>query len=242
MKKFFILVTIATLISGSASSQDFDLKIGNSLRHIPYFYIGVNNLCHDRIPNPAKSLPQRGGKGLEFGFTFLEYGYQINDFLDLSTSPYLSRSRYWLANANYLALSKDIMNNRRLIITNSDWDGQEVKQGYLRYWSVRIPVNIEIHSANSRGPWLVLGPELEYRFGEASIVKTEGSKKRKRVTNDLNTNPLSLNAVLKFGIDDFGIIARYSFNSLFNEDNPVDVAPFMIGLAFDFSAEFHYSR
>ena len=50
----------------------------------------------------------------------------------------------------------------------------------------------------------------------------------------INVNPLGVNAVARIGINDFGIIARYSFTSLFLNDDPVQTYPFMIGLSTTF--------
>ena len=198
--------------------------------HTPGFYIGINNLCGDQPPGPLEELPQRAGKGFEFGFALSRLGYHMTPNLSLNTAVYISRSRYWFSEARYLDWTDTGNRSRTLQLTDARFKEMNVTQGYMRYWSLRIPFCFELKSANYNGPYLAVGPEIEYRFGEASKVKTEGSKKKKTVTNDLNLNPLSLNLVARIGISDFGIIARYSFSELFKNDNPAKTAPFMIGV------------
>ena len=57
---------------------------------------------------------------------------------------------------------------------------------------------------------------------------------RLTVVKGINVNPLGLNAVARIGINDFGITARYSFTSLFLDDDPVQTYPFMIGISTSF--------
>ena len=198
--------------------------------HTPGFYIGINNLCGDQPPRPLEELPQRAGKGFEFGFALGRLGYHLTPNISLNTAVYISRSRYWFSEARYLDWTDSGNRSRTLQLTDARFNEMNVTQGYMRYWSLRIPFCLELKSANYNGPYLAVGPEIEYRFGEVSKVKTEGSKKKKTVTNDLNLNPLSLNVVARIGISDIGIIARYSLSELFKNDNPVKTAPFMIGI------------
>ena len=65
-------------------------------------------------------------------------------------------------------------------------------------------------------------------------VEYIGEKKGEIIAKGINVNPLGLNAVARVGINDFGIIARYSFTSLFQKDDPVQTYPFMIGLSTTF--------
>ena len=87
---------------------------------------------------------------------------------------------------------------------------------------------------SSRGPFIAVGPEIEYRFADVSKVDFENQKKGEKIIRGINVNPLGLNAVARVGINDFGIIARYSFTSLFLKDDPVQTYPFMIGLSTTF--------
>ena len=201
--------------------------------HTPGLYFGVNLLGTDCPPALTEDLPQKPGKGFELGIALGQWGYHMTKNLGINTAFYVTRSRYWFDNSNYLGY-QTVNGNKTLVLTNDDIDRDEVKQGYLRYWSLRVPICFEISSASSRGPFMAVGPELEYRFADVSIVDLYGKKKPEKYVRGVNVNPLGLNAVARVGINDFGIIARYSFTSLFLKDQPVQTYPFMIGISTSF--------
>ena len=202
--------------------------------HTPDFYFGVNLLCTDQPPTLTSELPQKAGKGFELGFAVGQWGYHMTKNVAVNTAFYVTRSRYWFDNSQYLDYIKNGDGSQTLGLTDADFEGSAVKQGYLRYWSLRVPVCLEISSASSRGPFIAVGPELEYRFADVSRVDFKGKGKKDTVANGVNINPLGLNAVARIGINDFGIIARYSFTSLFMDDEPAKTYPFMIGISTSF--------
>ena len=202
--------------------------------HTPDFYIGVNMLCTNQPPTITPGLPQKAGKGAEIGIALGQWGYHMTKNVGVNTAFYLTRSRYWFGENKYLNYNLNPDGTKTLGLTNDDINGKEVKQGYLRYWSLRIPFCLEISSASRRGPFIAAGPELEFRFADVSKVDFYGEKKGEKICKGVNVNPLGLNAVARMGIGDFGIIARYSVTSLFLEDSPVQTYPFMLG----FSASF----
>ena len=202
--------------------------------HTPDFYFGVNLLCTEQPPTQTPGLPQRPGKGFEFGFAVGQWGYHMTKNIGVNTAFYITRSRYWLDNGQYLDYNRNLGSTNTIVLSGSSIDGRDVRQGYLRYWSLRVPLCLEISSASSRGPFIAIGPELEYRFADVSKVEYIGEKKGEIIAKGINVNPLGLNAVARVGINDFGIIARYSFTSLFQKDDPVQTYPFMIGLSTTF--------
>ena len=196
--------------------------------HTPDFYFGINLLCTDQPPTLAPGLPQKPGKGFEFGISLGQWGYHMTKNIGINTAFYLARSRYWIDGQQYLNYD----NTGNLALTNAQYGNHDVKQGYLRYWSFKVPFCLEISSSSSRGPFLAFGPELEYRFADVSKVDFYGGHSDK--IKGVNVNPLGLNAVARLGINDFGIIARYSFTSLFLNDSPVEAYPFMIAISTSF--------
>ena len=202
--------------------------------HTPGFYFGVNLLCTEQPPTQTPGLPQRPGKGFEFGFAVGQWGYHMTKNIGVNTAFYITRSRYWLDNGQYLDYNRNLNSTNTIVLSGSSIDGRDVRQGYLRYWSLRVPLCLEISSASSRGPFIAIGPELEYRFADVSKVEYIGEKKGEIIAKGINVNPLGLNAVARVGINDFGIIARYSFTSLCQKDDPVQTYPFMIGLSTTF--------
>lgn len=201
--------------------------------HAPEFYMGINLLCDNQSLALTSGMPQKAGKGFEFGFSLGQWGYYLTKNINLNTSVYLSRSRYWIGNGQYLNYTTDATGVTALRLTSDPVGGKEVKQGYIRYWSLRIPLCLEICSSSKKGPFVAVGPELEYRFGDVSKVKYVGGGKEKLVKG-IDVNPLALNAVARVGINDFGIQARYSFTSLFSQNSPVETYPFSIAISTSF--------
>jgi hypothetical protein len=202
--------------------------------HTPDFYFGANLLSTDLPPTLVEGLPQRPGKGFELGFAVGQWGYHMTKNIGINTALYLTRSRYWIDNGQYLAYDRNLNAPKKIILTNDPIDGKDVKQGYLRYWSLRVPLCLEISSASSRGPFIAVGPEVEFRFADISKVDLVNQKKGEKVISGINVNPFGLNAVARVGINDFGLIARYSFTSLFLDDDPVQTYPFMLGFSMSF--------
>ena len=201
--------------------------------HTPDFYLGINMLTTDdpRVLTPG--LPQKVGKGFELGFAVGQRGYHMTRNIGVNTALYITRSRYWIDNSQYLNYTPRIP-NQKVALYSGTFDGSTVKQGYLRYWSLRVPICLELSSASRRGPFIAVGPEIEYRFGDVSKVDVIEDDERITVSKGINVNPLGLNAVARIGINDFGITARYSFTSLFLDDDPVQTYPFMIGISTSF--------
>lgn len=198
--------------------------------HFP-LYIGVNMLCDKNSFSSTPGLPQREGKGLELGVYFAEEECTINfnQTLGFTIACGISRSRYWISDGQYLDWQS--VGGRRVIALMPN--GNNVEQGYLRYWSLRVPICLEFQSRSSNGMFISVGPELEYRFGDVSKVKYEGGGKDK-LTKDLNLNPIGLNMMAQIGANDIGLIFRYSFTELFSESSPVETYPMMLGLSLSF--------
>lgn len=201
--------------------------------HTPSFYLGVNMLTTDDPMVMVPGLPQKQGKGFELGFAVGQWGYHMTRNIGVNTAFYITRSRYWIDNGQFLDYTSNRTGGQKIDLFDT-YDGHQAKQGYLRYWSLRVPICLEISSASRRGPFIAVGPEIEYRFADVSKVDLIGKDDRVTVADGINVNPIGLNAVARIGINDFGITARYSFTSLFLDDDPVKTYPFMIGISTSF--------
>ncbi len=226
-----------TKVKTQNNSLEVSVNSGKSYRyfgpgHTPDFYIGLNSLCTDQPPTLSPELPQNFGKGFELGFALGQWGYHMTKNVGINTAVYLTRSRYWFEDGKYLAPSR-LSGKRTIALYDGVFDGDDVKRGYLRYWSLRVPLCLEISSASRRGPFIAFGPEIEYRFADVSKIEFEGNRDKEKIKG-VNVNPLGLNAVARVGIDHFGIIARYSFTSLFTNDIPAQTYPFMVGISSSF--------
>ena len=201
--------------------------------HTPDFYLGINMLTTDDPRVITPELPQKVGKGFELGFAVGQWGYHMTKNIGINTALYITRSRYWIDGGQYLNYTARNL-DKKIDLYSGTFESNTVKQGYLRYWSLRVPLCLELSSASRRGPFIAVGPEIEYRFGDVSKVDVTEDDERMTVTKGINVNPLGLNAVARIGINDFGITARYSFTSLFLDDDPVQTYPFMIGISTSF--------
>ena len=198
--------------------------------HFPFFYMGMNTLNNYRSFQSTAGIPQREGKGKDIGFYLDSRGTGINSRgnVGLTIAFGITRSRYWIDERSYFDW---IPTPGGLEMTLIGPDNS-VSQSYLRYWSLRVPVCIEIQSSTRResGFFISLGPELEYRFAGVSKVKyTNGDKKK--VTKNINTNPIGVNLLGRIGSGNFGVYARYSLTELFDNGDPLETYPLMIGMS-----------
>lgn len=230
------VTTVTTHPDGTTTTTTKTNNVNKTYRHYgpghtPDFYFGVNLLCTDRPPVLAPGLPQKPGKGFEFGVSIGQWGYHMTKNVGINTAFYISRSRYWFDENRYLCFNNT---TKSYELTDAQLDNSDVKQGYLRYWSIRVPLCLELSAASHKGPFIAVGPELEYRFGDVSCIEFYEKGKDKEKIKGVGVNPLGLNAVARIGINDFGLMARYSFTSIFLKDSPVEAYPFMVSISTSF--------
>ncbi len=113
-------------------------------------------------------------------------------------------------------------------------DGR-VKKSYLRYWSLRIPVNVLLKwRIGNKAMAFSFGPELEWRFAMKSKVKFEKGGKY-TVSDNIAYNPFGVNALAVFSFRDFVIFGRAGLIDLFNRNNSHEhFVPVNLGIGFSF--------
>lgn len=106
-------------------------------------------------------------------------------------------------------------------------------RSFLRYWSLRLPLTMQLQW-NIDGNWVTIsaGAEIEWRFGVRSFAKYGGSKHT--ISNDLDYNPLGVNALVSLGFDDTVIFARMGLTEMFKSDKLNDIYQFAFGFGFNF--------
>jgi hypothetical protein len=57
---------------------------------------------------------------------------------------------------------------------------------------------------------------------------------KEKIKDDYNLNTFSLDALVKFGFDDFGVFAQYSLTPMFKENKTQTIYPFNFGVSFEF--------
>ena len=108
----------------------------------------------------------------------------------------------------------------------------EVEDSFLRYWSLRLPINIQLQwRLGYKKMAFSVGPEFEWRFAMKSFMEYDGNKYL--VSDDLAYNPFGVNALGVFAFEDFVVFGRVGLTQMFNKrlawDNYV---PVNIGIGF----------
>ena len=112
---------------------------------------------------------------------------------------------------------------------------EDVKESYLRYWSLRLPVSAQLQwRIGNKKMAFSFGPEFEWRFAMKSKVKfNKGGKYT--VSDNLSYNPFAVNALAVFSFRDFVIFGRAGLTQLFNQNNSHEsVVPVNLGVGFSF--------
>lgn len=104
-----------------------------------------------------------------------------------------------------------------------------VDKSFLRYWSLRLPVSLQIQWRLSyKVMALSVGPELEWRFGMRSITNYDGGKHV--VADDIDYNPIGVNVLTTLKFQDFVLLGRFGLTQIFDSD--VKAVPFNVGFGF----------
>lgn len=92
----------------------------------------------------------------------------------------------------------------------------EIEDSYLRYWSLRLPINLQMQwRLGYKKMAFSFGPEFEWRFAMKSFMEYDGNKYL--VSDNLAYNPFGVNALGVFAFEDFVIFGRVGLTRMFNE-------------------------
>ena len=107
------------------------------------------------------------------------------------------------------------------------------KTSKLTAWYITVPAMVEYQKKmGDHFLYLQFGVEGGLRFFSASKVKYEDDKKKRKekIGNKMNMNPISLDAKAVLGYGEIGIYARYGLVPLFRADRGPFVFPVSVGI------------
>lgn len=132
------------------------------------------------------------------GRILLSYGIGLNNYYLKYSNKQIVQ---YINSQGYLASYVDTVNN---------YDKNRLN---VRYFTV--PVMLEYHSKSND---FNVAAGVEYGFNGRTNVVTKGDKDsrefKRREENDIKINPMQLNAVVKVGIDNVALYARYTITDM----------------------------
>ena len=198
----------------------------------PSIYYSYSQLYDDSFMFESSAFSQRPNS-FEWGMYLFdeEICYNKSRTLGLVTALGISNTYNFFNNKTVLATDNGTpyiynFNNGGEIVPEGMSNRTYVDKSYLRYWSLRLPVSLQIQWRLSyKVMALSVGPELEWRFGMRSKVKYDGEKHV--VANDINYNPLGVNILTTLKFQDFVIFGRFGLTKMFG--STLNAVPFNVG-------------
>ncbi len=198
----------------------------------PCIYYSYSQMYDDSFMFESSAFLQRPNS-FEWGLYLFdeEICYNKSRTLGLVTALGISNTYNFFNNKTVLATD-----NGTPYIYNFNDGGEIVPEGmsgrtyvdksFLRYWSLRLPVSVQIQWRLSyKVMALSVGPELEWRFGVRSITNYDGGKHV--VADDINYNPLGVNVLTTLKFQDFVLFGRFGLTQMFGSD--IKAVPFNVG-------------
>ena len=171
-------------------------------------------------------------KSFSFSFNFAEKKVNLlKNYVGLTTGLGVTFNNYSFRN-NYI-LTSDQDTTSAFIDTTLQYSKNKLKSTYFR-----VPLLLEICTSSfDKGAYFSAGVVGGVRLG--SKVKREGedvsnNSFKQKIKSDYNLNTFTLDALIKFGFDDFGIFAQYSLTPMFQNNKTQKIYPFNFGVTLEF--------
>ena len=171
-------------------------------------------------------------KSFSFSFNFAEKKVNLfKNYVGLTTGLGVTFNNYSFRN-NYI-LTSDQDTTSAFIDTTLQYSKNKLKSTYFR-----VPLLLEICTSSfDKGAYFSAGVVGGVRLG--SKVKREGedvsnNSFQQKIKSDYNLNTFTLDALIKFGFDDFGIFAQYSLTPMFQNNKTQKIYPFNFGVTLEF--------
>lgn len=198
----------------------------------PGIYYSYSQLYDDSFMFESSAFSQRPNS-FEWGMYLFdeEICYNKSRTLGLVTSLGISNTYNFFNNKTVFATDNGTpyiynFNDGGEIVPEGMSNRTYVDKSYLRYWSLRLPVSLQIQWRLSyKVMALSVGPELEWRFGMRSKAKYDGEKHV--VADDINYNPLGVNVLTTLKFQDFILFGRFGLTQMFGSD--IKAVPFNVG-------------
>ena len=198
----------------------------------PGIYYSYSQMYDDSFMFESSVFSQRPNS-FEWGMYLFdeEICYNKSRTLGLVTALGISNTYNFFNNKTVLATDNGTpyiynFNDGGEIVPEGMSERTYVDKSYLRYWSLRLPVSLQMQWRLSyKVMSLSVGPELEWRFGMKSKAKYDGEKHV--VADDINYNPLGVNVLTTLKFQDFILFGRFGLTKMFGSD--IKAVPFNVG-------------
>ena len=201
----------------------------------PNIYYSFSQMYDDSFMFESSVFSQKP-KSFEWGMYLFdqELCYNKSRTLGLVTALGISNTYNFFSNRTVFAADNGTpyiynFNDGGEIVPEGMSDRTYVDKSFLRYWSLRLPVSVQIQWRLSyKVMAFSVGPELEWRFGMRSITRYDGEKHV--VADDLNYKPLGVNVLTTLKFQDFVLFGRFGLTQMFGAD--IKAVPFNVGFGF----------
>lgn len=200
---------------------------------LPLLYFSYMNIGDGAFGEKSSAIPQRPVSfewGMYFPMTIFSTGrttvFGMATGLGFSNSYNHFDTRY---------VMKNDVNGDVNILTLEDYtDGRfyDAKKSYLRYWSFRLPLTMQLQWKVGRRPLTVsAGAEVEWRMGMRSFSKYDGEKHL--IDKKLSYKPFGCNALFQVGYAGVILFTRFGLTDMFGSD-AFNANQFTAGIGFNF--------
>lgn len=223
-------------LEDNAKKIEKKYKISSYYANYPNIYYAYSQIYDNPWDFAAQSISQRP-ISFEWGSYLFSTAMCFNKSrtLGLTAAIGFSNTYNYLNNKTVIASNNGTpyvynFDDNSELIPNGLENRAYVDKSFMRYWSVRIPVSVQIQWRLGYNKMaLSVGPELEWRFAMRSFARYDGSKHI--ITKDLNYRPLGVNALVCISYDDVVIFGRMALTEMFGHN--IKAIPFNIGLGFN---------
>lgn len=200
---------------------------------LPLLYFSYMNIGDGAFGEKSSAIPQRPVSfewGMYCPVTIFSTGkttvFGMATGLGFSNSYNHFDTRY---------VMKNDVNGDVNILTLEDYtDGKfvDAKKSYLRYWSFRLPLTMQLQWKVGRRPLtLSAGAEVEWRIGMRSFSKYDGEKHL--IDKKLSYKPFGCNALFQVGYAGVILFTRFGLTDMFGSD-AFNANQFTAGIGFNF--------
>lgn len=200
---------------------------------LPLLYFSYMNIGDGAFGEKSSAIPQRPVSfewGMYCPVTIFSTGkttvFGMATGLGFSNSYNHFDTRY---------VMKNDVNGDVNIFTLEDYtDGKfvDAKKSYLRYWSFRLPLTMQLQWKVGRRPLtLSAGAEVEWRIGMRSFSKYDGEKHL--IDRKLSYKPFGCNALFQVGYAGVILFTRFGLTDIFGSD-AFNANQFTAGIGFNF--------
>lgn len=190
--------------------------------------LGVNMLMDDNLnlldnDNWDVQIP----RSLELNLNLVQTEFQVSPRAGFIVGLGLTYNDYHFSNR--VTLDKDDAGN--LVFLHLDrelypgFKKSKFSVGYLN-----IPLLFEVQS-NNRNQYLSFGLESGLKIGTHTKIKSKNGKEKDH--GDFNVNTFRFAGVVRIGIGDIKLFAKYNINSLFENKTNLAIHPFSVGFSFN---------